>query len=240
MIPTGPSPENFDQQEDADIEPTVVRSPTYHVLHWDILVRIFYHEDRVRFFLFAIGCSQLAAIFLGTATYAALTEGHLVIRTLFGALALVLQLIAFVFGFSGTLAHHKEKKEKYTALLGDLEEAKAEKDLVRVRKAVNKEVRTESVTYYGVEAVCWNRAYYSITRTEDVDPLALYPIKGWQNRLRNIIAFSPEYFRVRKSAHVEHVKRYGNRPAGRLAWIRRFVRLSRKPQITNTDARKLH
>jgi hypothetical protein len=240
MIPTGPSPENFNQQEEADIESMVVRLPGYHDLYWDLLVRSFYHEDRARFFLFVTGCAQIISMALLTATYAALTESHLVIRTIFGTLAFLLQLIAFVFRFSATLTDHKEKKEKYGGLLADLEEAKSERDLVRVRKAMNKEVRTEPVTYYGVEALCWNRAYYSITRTEEVDPLALFPITWWEKRLRNIIGFSPEYFRTRKSAHVERVKRFGTRPIGRLAWLRRFVRLSRKPQITNAEARKLH
>ena len=240
MIPIGPSPENVNRQEDADTEPTVARLPAYQDLYWDLLVRSFYHEDRARFFLFVTGCAQIISMALVTATYAALTEGHLLTRTVFGTIALLLQLIAFVFRFSAVLADHKEKKEKYGGLLADLEEAKTERDLARVRKAMNKVVRTEPVTYYGVEALSWNRAYYSTTLTEHVDPLALFPITWLERRLRNVVAFSPEYFRIRKSAHVDRVKRFGTRPPGRLSWLRRFVRLSRKPQITNPEARKLH
>jgi|SRR6516162_8226880 hypothetical protein len=176
-------------------------------LQMDVLVRTFYHEDRLRFFLFVTRTSQVMAIILGSATFASLTEPLLWLRTLFGALSVIAQTVSFVFGFGISADNHRQKRETYARLLADFEEAKSDKDFVKIRKAANQERATESVTYWAVEVLSWNRAYYATTRTEDIEPERLFPVSWWESRLRNLRGYSLEYFRRRKSVANENRER---------------------------------
>src|SRR5947209_1787418 len=179
--------------------------PGYYPLHCDLLAKSFYHDERLRFFLFTTGAFLVFGMVTIFGTFAHVVQPYPWVQTGLGLTSVVAQAISFAFGLNNGASFHRQKKEKYAILLGELQGAMSEKDVHRIEKAASKEYATESVVYWCVEVLAWNRAYLSVTKTEDVDERELYPVTFLERRLRNLRGYSLEHFRIRKSLNVERL-----------------------------------
>lgn len=175
-----------------------------HELRFDLLRNVFYHEDKLWFYLFAIRLTQFISALSATAIVSAAIQSRPLLSLSFGFLIAILQTTGLVFGFPASALSHETKKARYLALLAELQ---AEQDnpaaVSRIRAAMTFEYQKEALTYWCVDALAWNRAYYSTTRTEDVDEAQLYPTYPLERLIRHLWGFSPERFRKRKLKNAE-------------------------------------
>jgi hypothetical protein len=201
---SGPSPDGPGASGDDDLD-LEMQIPGYYSLHCDLLAKSFYHDERLRFFLFTTGAFLVFGMVTTSGTFAHVVQPFPWVQTGLGLTSVIAQAISFAFGVNNSASFHRQKKEKYALLLGELQGAKSEKDVRRVERAASKEYATESVVYWCVEVLAWNRAYLSVTATRDVDERELYPVTFWERRFRNLRGYSLEHFRKRKLLNVERL-----------------------------------
>jgi hypothetical protein len=182
------------------------RSDAYE-LRFELLRNVFYQEDKLWFYLFAIRVTTFTSALSGTAVVASVLKARPLLTVFFGFLIPALQMIGLVFGFPAASLLHETKKARFLELLSELQ---AEQDnsvaLIRIRAAMIFEYQKQALTYWCVDALAWNRAYYALTRNDDVDEAELYPIYMWERLVRHLWAFSPERFRQRKAKNAKKLR----------------------------------
>jgi hypothetical protein len=166
-------------------------------LKFELLRQAFYHADEFWFFLFVERLTKFLSVMAATAVVASVVARHPSYATMSAIIITALQMLGLVFGFHTKAVLHDRLRERYFALLTELEtQPLSAEAIAKINSQMIREWEKEPVTFWCIDALAWNSALS--TMSKDIKKADFIKIYALEKFIRHVYRFSPEYFRKRE------------------------------------------